>query len=148
MGKEASFPWRFAFGIGILDFVEIPRKILMVDDEPDVRMLLKARLASNGFQVLEAADGSSGIRIAETEHPDLILLDIRMPGIDGIEVYAALRQRPATQGIPIVFLTALSEGMSPGLMQLDPRRSYWMVGKPYEPAELLTVIRKAMDGGG
>ena len=117
----------------------------MVDDEPDVRMLLKARLASSGFQVLETADGPSGIRIAETERPDLILLDIRMPGKDGIEVYAALRQRPATKGIPIVFLTALSQGLSPSLTQSNPRRSYWMVGKPYRPAELLTVIRKAME---
>lgn len=125
--------------------MEIPRKILMVDDEPDVRMLLKARLASNGFEVLEAADGPSGIRLAETERPDLILLDIRMPGKDGIEVYAALRQQPATKGIPIVFLTALSEGLNPSLTQLNPRRSYWMVGKPYQPGELLTVIRQAIE---
>lgn len=116
----------------------------MVDDEPDVRILLKARLASNGFQVLEAADGPSGIRIAETEHPDLILLDIMMPGKDGIEVYAALRQQPATKGIPIVFLTALSEGSNPSLTQLNPRRSYWMVGKPYRPQELLRAIDQAL----
>lgn len=125
--------------------MEIPRKILVVDDAPDIRMVLKARLASNGFQVLEAADGPSGIRIAETERPDLILLDILIPGKDGIEVYAALRQQPATKGIPIIFLTALSEGMNPPLTQLNPRKSYWTVGKPYQPAELLTVIRQAME---
>ena len=120
-----------------------PKKILIVDDDPAVRKVLSTRLVNDRFQIVEAGDGSSGIALAKQEHPDLILLDIRMPLEDGIQVYAALRQDPSTRDIPIIFLTALSGGMNP-LKDPNPKKSYWMFGKPYQPERLMKAIREAL----
>ena len=115
------------------------KRILIIDDEPDVRGLLKVRLTANRFQVLEAGDGPSGISIAKQNKPDLILLDILMPGMGGIETYRALKSDPVTQDTPIIFLTALAQSMAPTESRL---KGYAMLGKPYQPEELLQEIRK------
>ena len=120
-----------------------PKKILIVDDDPAIRKVLRERLVSQGFQVVETDQGASTVAIAKEKHPDLILLDIIMPGRDGIQVYAALRQEPATKEVPVLFLTALSGGLEP-LKDLNPGGSYWMFGKPYQPEQLMKAIEEAL----
>lgn len=83
--------------------------ILLVDDSPINLELLKETLDGMGYRLLGAIDGESALRIAGEEVPDLILLDILMPGMDGFEVCKRLRQEPRTEGIPIIFLSALDE---------------------------------------
>ncbi len=84
-------------------------RILVVDDlAPNVRVL-EAKLAAEYFEVVSASDGPEGIRKAEDEAPDLIILDVMMPGMDGFETCRRLRENPKTQHIPIVMLTALTE---------------------------------------
>lgn len=84
------------------------KKILIVDDEEDFARGLKRALEEKGdFQVLAAADGRSGIRLAECEQPDLILLDIVMPDMSGTEVEEALMESSRTRSIPILFVTAI-----------------------------------------
>ena len=85
------------------------KKILVIEDEPDVRANLLKLLDAEGFEALEAADGSTGVKLARQQVPDLILCDIMMPDIDGYEVLETLRQTPNTKTIPFIFLTAKAE---------------------------------------
>ncbi|HWE36142.1 MAG TPA: response regulator [Isosphaeraceae bacterium] len=80
--------------------------VLVIDDDPDIRRLLAAELGGEGFEVREAADGVEGLRLAHSEHPSLIVLDLMMPNMDGFEVASRLTQSEATRDIPILVLTA------------------------------------------
>ena len=128
------------------------KKILIVDDEPDTRFFLKNRLRANQFDVLEAGDGAAGIALAARQHPDLILLDLMIPEEDGILTYRALRRNPDTEGIPVIFLTALSSSTSPMTKQslqllaktkhgVEMDENFWVMGKPYQPQELMATIK-------
>ena len=83
--------------------------ILIVDDTPDNLLVLFSYLEEQGFKVLLAEDGESALQIAQTQLPDLILLDVLMPNIDGFETCRRLKAKPLTRDIPVIFLTALSE---------------------------------------
>lgn len=85
------------------------KRILVVEDEKDLNDLIKINLERNGYQAFTASDGNTALEIAAREIPDLILLDLMMPGIDGTEVARRLKADPATANIPIVMLTAKSE---------------------------------------
>ena len=122
------------------------KKILIVDDEKDVRGLLSMRLLASGFKVLEAGDGAAALALAKQERPDLILLDIMMPGKDGVETYHALRKDPETSEIPVIFLTVLAQNLSLTKYSLDLDQCYAILGKPYEPQELLKEIQRALGG--
>lgn len=82
------------------------RKILVVDDEVAIVKVLKDRLEIEGYEVLTAYDGAQGVEIAQKELPDLIILDITMPNMDGLTAARLLRNQPETSQIPIVMLTA------------------------------------------
>ena len=84
------------------------KKILIVDDEHDFVDLVKLRLENSNYQVMVAYDGEQALNIAAQEKPDLILLDILMPKIDGVKVCQKLKSVPLTAGIPIIMLTAKS----------------------------------------
>lgn len=83
--------------------------ILIVDDTPDNLLVLFSYLEDQGFKVLLAEDGKTAIKIAQAKSPDLILLDVLMPEIDGFETCRQLKEKPDTKEIPVIFLTALSE---------------------------------------
>jgi two-component system alkaline phosphatase synthesis response regulator PhoP len=87
-------------------------KILVVDDEPDIVDLLEYNLKQNGYEVVSASDGETAIKLAKAELPDLILLDIMMPRLDGVETCRRLRELPELRSCYIVFLTARSEEYS------------------------------------
>jgi len=90
----------------ISDFSDARSKILIVDDEMDTLLPLRRSLEVENYRVIEACDGHEAINKAMTEIPDLILLDLMMPGMDGYEVCGKLRNEPVTQNIPIIMLTA------------------------------------------
>jgi len=118
-------------------------KILVVDDEEDMAKALEARLRANGYNVLCTSDSIQACTIANKENPDLILLDIFMPGGDGFVVAERLKQSAATHRIPIIFLTGI-----PG----EEGRAYKLgacayVMKPYQPEELMKTIHKALETG-
>lgn len=83
-----------------------PARILVADDDPEIRFLLETTLAADGYEILIAADGVEAIRVATQEHPSLVILDITMPEADGYEVMRALRAHEHTRHIPIIMLTA------------------------------------------
>ncbi len=85
----------------------VTKRILIVDDEDDIREIVRAALEEiAGWQTLTAASGPEGLRLAQTEPVDAILLDISMPGMDGFEIFNQLQAHPATQPIPVIALTS------------------------------------------
>lgn len=84
-------------------------KILIVDDDEDSRLMLNFLLETWSYQVIEARDGIEAVRVAETERPDLILMDVKLPRLDGFDVTRRIRQSEQTGGVPIVFLSGCAE---------------------------------------
>ena len=82
-------------------------KILVIEDEPDYISLLRSRLSSLGHEVIDAADGLEGIKLAKSNQPDLILLDIMMPGLNGFAICRELKADPLMENVPVLILTAL-----------------------------------------
>ena len=115
------------------------KKILLIEDEPDIRRNLGLILKLEGFAVSTAADGREGVRLAESEKPDLIVCDVMMPGLDGHGVIAALRAKPLLAGTPFLFLTA--RGAKTDIRTgMDLGADDYLV-KPVGAEELLRAIR-------
>jgi DNA-binding response OmpR family regulator len=117
------------------------KKILVVDDEQDMVMALKVRLKANGYNVVFASDSVQAFTIANKENPDLIILDIMIPGGGGLVVAERLKQSAATHRIPIIFLTGIQGGQE---------RAYKLgasgyLMKPYQPEELMETIHNALE---
>lgn len=124
-------------------------KILIVDDEPHIIELVKFNLEIEGFKIIEASDGSQALEIAHTQKPDLIILDLMLPGIDGWQVCKELRAAKDTQYIPIIMLTARSEEIDKILGLEIGADDY--ITKPFSPMELTArvkaVLRRAANSG-
>ncbi len=116
-----------------------PVKILVVDDEPDILEFLKYNLVKEGFEVFTASDGEEGLRLAEQEKPQLVILDIMMPRMDGVEVCRQLRQRPEFNKTVIAFLTAREEDYSQ-IAALDVGGDDYIT-KPIRPRVFVSRIK-------
>jgi PAS domain S-box-containing protein len=122
-----------------VEVTECPGKILVVDDNADNRLLLASQLKMRHYQVIQADDGLAGLEMAALEQPDLILLDVMMPGIDGFSVCARLKENPVTSTIPVVMVTALREveyrirGIEAGADEF--------LSRPHHREELLIRVR-------
>ena len=119
------------------------KRILAVDDELDVILIIKTALQSEGFEVLTANNGDEGIEMAREHLPDLILLDVMMPGKTGFDVVAALNEEDATASIPVIMLTGLSDRAR--IQQaLDSGIQYYVV-KPFDFHDLITKVNMVFD---
>ncbi|MBX5474881.1 MAG: response regulator [Thermoleophilia bacterium] len=113
-------------------------RVLVIDDEAPIRLLCRVNLEAEGMEVLEAPDGPSGLELARTGRPDVILLDVMMPGLDGWRVAEELLEDERTSRIPIIFLTARAEfrdrarGLDIGGVDY--------VTKPFNPLELAPLV--------
>ncbi len=114
-------------------------KILVVDDDPLMRRIVTQSLERSAYELMEAESGVSGIQCAIEQHPDLILLDVMMPEMDGFEVIRRLRMHPMTQGVPIILLTALGE-MSEKVYGMQLGADDYMT-KPFDPRELRARVQ-------
>ena len=117
--------------------------VLVIDDEAPIRLLCRVNLEAEGMSVLEAADGPSGLDAAREQTPDVILLDVMMPGLDGWRVAEELLDDTRTENIPIIFLTARAE-------LRDRARGIDLGGvdyvtKPFNPVELAPLVRGLLD---
>jgi CheY-like chemotaxis protein len=118
-------------------------KILIIDDEADIRRIAHLALGRVGaMDVTEAQSGLEGLRKAEDTHPDAILLDVMMPGLDGPSTLAALRSNPATANIPVIFLTA--KAMVSELARLRSLGAAGVLTKPFDPMTLAVQVRAAL----
>ena len=122
------------------------RRVLIVDDEPDSVEYVKAIVSETGdFEVITASDGETGLELARSEKPDLVILDVMMPKKDGFSVFYDLRRETATQDIPVIMLTAVSEktGMkfsSEAMGEYFGREPEAFIDKPVEPRRLQEAI--------
>jgi DNA-binding response OmpR family regulator len=114
-------------------------KILVVDDDEDIRNLIQAYLTSRGYRVISAATGEDGIRLAHIEHPDLVILDIELPDRDGIDVCQEIRQSMLT---PIIFLTVRAEETDVVLGLGVGADNY--ITKPFKLSELVAKVEAAL----
>ena len=118
-------------------------KVLVIDDEAPIRLLCRVNLEAEKMDVIEAADGPSGVEKARDEGPDVILLDVMMPGLDGWRVAEQLLDDERTSGIPIIFLTARAEfrdrarGLDIGGVDY--------ITKPFNPLELAPLVLQLLD---
>jgi DNA-binding response OmpR family regulator len=116
--------------------------VLVVDDSSDVRLVCRVNLEYHGFAVREAESGSEALEIVRRDPPDLVLLDVMMPNMDGWEILSTLKGDPSTAGIPVVMLTARTR-------EADQIRG-WRAGasdyiiKPFNPEALIPTVRAAM----
>ena len=117
-------------------------KVLCIDDNRLTRQVLADTLAAHGVLPLTAADGPTGLAMAATERPHLILVDVVLPGIDGLEVCRRLRANPRTEAIPLIVLTALGD---PQLnAQAFEAGADLVLGKPAAPDKLMATVRAAL----
>ena len=118
------------------------KKILIIDDEKDLVAVVKLRLEANNFSVSEAFSAEEGLRKAEAQNPDLILLDILLPDSDGYQACQRLKSNPRTKGIAIIIFTASSlKGLAKRALEAG---AVDYVIKPFEPKDLLEKINKAL----
>ncbi len=122
----------------------MPKKILVVDDEFNIRKLIGTRLIANGYEVIFAADGLETLEKAESEKPDLILLDIMMPKMDGVEVGLRLKAEDKTKYIPIIILTGKWERETVVETMTKVGAKDYIV-KPFHPEVLIETIKKILD---
>ncbi len=117
----------------------VGQKILVVEDEPDIRKLVQYNLAQERFKVLEAEDGEQALRILQRDKPNLIILDLMLPGLSGLELCKILRDRPETSQIPILMLTAKA-GEADKVVGLEMGADDYLA-KPFSPREMVARVR-------
>jgi CheY-like chemotaxis protein len=119
------------------------KSVLIADDQTSIRLLVRATIESDEYSIAEASDGSQAWRLIQERRPDLVLLDVQMPGLSGLEVTRAVRADAALTSIRIILLTANSAkadveaGLAAG--------ADLYLTKPFSPLELLTVLEKALE---
>jgi DNA-binding response OmpR family regulator len=116
-------------------------RILVVDDDPDIRLLLRLELAAEGHEILEAGDGEAALAAVLNQGPDVVLLDMMMPVLDGWEVLRAVD--PATAP-PIIVVTALTTRDSEHLVDLLELGAFDVVTKPFDPGWLVELVANAL----
>ena len=123
--------------------MKVKKKVLVVDDENDILLIIKSALHEEGYDVTTANNGYDGLALAEDASPDLIILDIMMPEMDGFEVLQQLKENEKTAQIPVVILTGMSskdkirEALNKGI-------DYYIV-KPFEYQDLVSKVKIAID---
>jgi len=119
------------------------KKILVVDDESNIRVALQDLLAANNYEVELAVDGQDGVEKAQAIHPDLILLDIMMPKLNGLELLKKLKTSTKDAHVPIIILSAKSDVDSLNEAMWNYADKY--ITKPYQPEEILHSIKASLD---
>ena len=118
----------------------MPGKILVVDDNTDHRELMVIMLEAEGHKIFTARDGSQGLEQIKTNHPDLVICDVMMPGVDGIEMVKVLRQLPEHINTPILMISAHGD-VRANAIQAGANRT---IGKPFDLDELVNLVREML----
>jgi CheY-like chemotaxis protein len=119
----------------------MPKKILIIEDNREAREGMKSLLALEGFDTVAIKDGQEGLKMVRTERPDLIITDITMPGLDGIEMIKMLRKQPEFIAIPVIVLTAHGESKVSDAIRAGATRA---VTKPVDVREFLSSIKQLL----
>ena len=119
------------------------KRVLVVEDQDDNRRIIRDLLTSNGFELIEAETGDEGVAVAAREKPDLILMDIQLPGLDGYEATRRIRANPDLKKTPVIAVTSYA-------LSGDDKKAFaagcnGYVTKPFSPRQLLDKIREYLD---
>jgi CheY-like chemotaxis protein len=117
-------------------------KILIAEDERDIRELVGITLEHNGYSVVSSADGLSALEMTASEHPDLVLLDVRMPRLDGYEVCRRIKADPQLKHIPVIFLSA--KGQEAEVQAGIDAGAQAYIRKPFSMSELINQIQQTL----
>jgi DNA-binding response OmpR family regulator len=120
----------------------MPYRVLVVDDEPHVARLVEINLTQLGFEVKSAGDGEECLAQVAAEKPDLVILDVMMPRLDGFETLSRLRADPATADLPVIMLTARAQ--DDDTFEGYGRGAQWYLTKPFAPDELRSTVRRVL----
>jgi len=120
----------------------VPHHVLIVDDDRQIARLTSTWMKASGYRTRVAHDGESGLEMARADPPDLVLLDIRMPGADGFEVFARMKQTPTLEKTRVVFVSANAHESA--RTQAAEAGASGFISKPYEPKELLGMVRRVL----
>ena len=143
--KSSSCSARLTRGQGCKDCGKGMRTILVVEDYDDVRQMLKVLLESEKFRVLEAASGAEALAVLDEEHPDVVLMDLALPGFDGFEAIRRIRAIDGFQNTPIIVLTAYT---GPSTYETAIRAgSDFFMAKPIDFDELASLLREILFAG-
>jgi DNA-binding response OmpR family regulator len=118
-------------------------KILVVDDEPDVLLIVKTGMQAEGYDVVTASNGVDALAMVKEEKPDVVILDVMMPLMDGFEVLAKLKEDDATAAVPVIMLTGLSERSK--IQKALISGIHFYVVKPFEFEELIQKVRTVLN---
>jgi len=118
--------------------ISVGQKILVVEDEPDFRVALRMRLEANGYDIVEANDGPGGLDAVRLQNPDLIILDVMLPGMSGFQVARLLKCSAQYKHVPLMMLTVMSQAADRKMGQAAGADAY--LTKPYRSQELLNTI--------
>ena len=119
------------------------KKILCIEDEPEMIDLIRLILGRRGFDVLGAAGGVEGIKMVREIHPDLVLLDLMMPDMDGWEVYQQMKADEKTKGIPVIVVTAKAQSIDK-VLGLHIAKVDDYIAKPFSPQDLLNSVERVL----
>ena len=122
------------------------KRILVIEDQEDNRAILRDLLSAAGYELIEAVNGAEGIAKAESEKPDLILMDIQMPLIDGYDATRRIKANPELKAIPIIAVTSYALSGDEAKTRAAGCDGY--IAKPYDPRAMLRLIRKFLNEGG
>lgn len=122
--------------------MSMPPKVLIADDELFMLRLIEASLRKGGFTVIACRTGEEALTRAHAEPPALVVLDLVMPGIDGLEVLRRLRQEPSTQDIPVIVLSGKGEAISG--VEAEAAGATLFLSKPFSPTRLLGEVRRLL----
>ncbi len=120
-------------------------KILVCDDERHIVRLIQVNLEREGFTVVTAYDGKDGLEKVTAEKPDMLVLDVMMPYMDGFEVLKALRKNPATENLPVIMLTAKAQDKD--VFEGYHYGADMYLTKPFNPRELISFVKRIAQGG-
>jgi len=118
--------------------------VLIIDDEPDIRLIVEMALRASGMTVVSASSGREGLDEARKHVPDLVVLDVMMPEMDGYATLDSLRAEPSTSKVPVLMLTA--KNLGPSEESLRAKGVIGFIGKPFAPRDLVAKIREALSG--
>lgn len=123
-----------------------PQRILIADDEPHIVQVVALKLRNAGFVIIPAADGEEAFELACQEKPDLLITDLQMPYLSGLELCQKLKDRPDTASIPAIMLTARGYSLAPDDLARTNIRT--VMSKPFSPRELLENVMSVLGGSG
>jgi two-component system, OmpR family, response regulator VicR len=123
--------------------IKNPKKILCIDDEQEMIDLMRLILSGHGLEILGAVNGKEGLAIIRKDHPDLILLDLMMPEMDGWEIYQQMKADETIKDIPVIIVTAKAQSIDK-VLGLHIAKVDDYIAKPFSPQELLTSVENVL----